>query len=212
MEIDWFLRFFDFAGTLVFAISGAIAGARRRLDAYGLYVLAIVTALGGGMIRDVLLGHTPPRVLTDIVYLASASAGAFLVIAFNRFSARFENVLRIFDAIGLGIFTVIGTRLSMEAGVPWFTAIMLGIITGTGGGMLRDILSGEVPYVLQKEIYALAALAGSAAYVGWLLIPELPPSIGILVTASITTGIRLIAVYRNWHLPQFKEPPKSPDK
>lgn len=211
MELEWFFRIFDWLGTLVFAVSGALAAAKKRLDLYGIFILATVTALGGGMLRDVLLGRTPPLVFTDGIYLALACAGALLVIFFHRFLDRLHHALRVMDAIGLGIFTVIGVNVALAAGGSWFAAVMLGIVTGTGGGMIRDVLAKEVPMVLQREVYAVASLAGALAYVAWLALPnphdwpELRAGVGALLSAALIAAIRIVSVYKNWHLPRLKD-------
>ena len=207
MDIDHFFYIFDLAGTLVFAVSGAIAAVKKRLDIYGIFILAIVTALGGGMIRDVLLGRTPPGVFTDGLYFGVSCLGALMVVLFHHVIDRFHHPLRIMDAIGLGIFTVIGAKVTLAAGGSWFAAVMLGVITGTGGGMVRDILSREVPLVLQREVYAVASLAGAVAYIAWLQIPPifgipLPAGVGAVAAASLTALLRIIAIRQNWHLPR----------
>ena len=207
MSIEHFFYGFDLAGTLVFAISGAIAAVKKRLDIYGIFILAIVTALGGGMLRDVILGRTPPPVFTDGFYLAVSCLGALIVVLFHKTIDRFHHPLRIMDALGLGIFTVIGARVTLEVGGSWFAAVMLGVITGTGGGMIRDILSREVPLVLQREVYAVASLAGALAYIVWLQIPPifgipLPAGLGAVLSAALTASLRIISVYKNWHLPK----------
>ena len=207
MTIEQFFYVFDLAGTLVFAISGAIAAIKKRLDIYGIFILAIVTALGGGMIRDVLLGRTPPTVFTDGLYFAVSCLGALIVVLFHKTIDRFHHPLRIMDAIGLGIFTVIGVRVSLAAGGSWYAAVMMGVITGTGGGMVRDILSREVPLVLQREVYAVASLAGALASIAWLQIPSflgnpLPAGFGAVLAAAVVAAIRIISVYNNWQLPK----------
>jgi len=167
------------------------------------------------MIRDILLGRTPPLVFTDVLYLLMAFSAAFLVMIFHSHLAKFVYPLRIADAIGLGIFTVIGTKVSLELGGSWFASIMMGIVSGTGGGMLRDVLIGEVPFVLQKEIYAVASLLGGAFFVIWteIFAPSastisfdvLPMSIGAVLASALTAVLRIIAVYKNWHLPKVSD-------
>jgi uncharacterized membrane protein YeiH len=207
MDLDFFFYLFDLAGTLVFAVSGAIAAIKKRLDIYGVFILAIVTALGGGMIRDVLIGRTPPAVFTDGLYFAVACLGALLAILLRKTIDRFHHPLRIMDAIGLGIFTVIGAKLTLAAGGSWFAAVMLGAVTGTGGGMVRDILSREVPLVLQREVYAVASLAGGAAYIVWLELAKLsglplPAGVGAVLAAALTALLRIVSIRQNWHLPR----------
>lgn len=203
MDVGLFFYLFDLAGTFVFAMTGALAGVKKRLDIYGLFILAILTSLGGGMIRDVFLGRTPPAAFTEVAYFCMAVCGALVVIFFYRFMGRFSQFLRLADAVGLGIFTVIGTRVCLETGGSWFAAVMMGVVTGTGGGMLRDVLVGEVPFVLQKEIYAVASLAGGIFYVVWVLVLQLPQGLGALLGAAITTTLRVVALLNDWALPRI---------
>ena len=211
MDIGLFFNIFDLVWTLVFAISGAIAAVKKRLDLYGIFILAIVTALGGGMIRDILLGRTPPGVFTDIRYLGVSCLGGLLVIFFYKAIDRLHHPLRIMDALGLGIFTVIGVNVTLASHGSWFAAVMLGMVTGTGGGMVRDVLAKEVPMVLQREVYAVASMAGAVFYIIWLQLPllagfrDIQGSIGALLSAALIAAIRIISVYHNWHLPRLPE-------
>lgn len=211
MQIDFFFHMFDLAGTLVFAVSGAIAAVKKRLDFYGIFILAIVTALGGGIFRDILLGRTPPLAFMDITYIAVSCLGALLVILFYKTLDRLHHPLRIMDALGLGIFTVIGVNVTLASHGSWFAAAMLGIVTGTGGGMVRDVLVKEVPMVLRREVYAVASLVGAIFYIIWLQIPllagfkDIQGGVGVLLSATLIAFLRIISVYRNWHLPRLPE-------
>ncbi|KGE71971.1 trimeric intracellular cation channel family protein [Spirochaeta lutea] len=191
----------DFAGTFVFALSGSIAAARKNMDVYGSVILAIVTALGGGMIRDVLLGRTPPGAFQDIGYLVVAFAGSLSVFFLYDTISRLHHPLRVLDALGLGAFTVIGVTIAVEQGATWFGAILLGIMSGTGGGMIRDVLSQEVPLVLQREVYAVASLVGALLNVVLLRI-GLAPAASALISAGVISGIRILSVEYDWHLPR----------
>lgn len=191
----------DFAGTFVFALSGSIAAARKNMDVYGSVILAIVTALGGGMIRDVLLGRTPPGAFQDIGYLVVAFAGSLSVFFLYDTISRLHHPLRVLDALGLGAFTVIGVTIAVEQGATWFGAILLGIMSGTGGGMIRDVLSQEVPLVLQREVYAVASLVGALLNVVLLRV-GLAPAASALISAGVISGIRILSVEYDWHLPR----------
>lgn len=202
MELGDFIYGFDLAGTFVFAITGALVAIRKKLDLYGVFILAIVTALGGGMLRDTMLGRTPPMAFQDFAYMIAATLGALVVWFFYSYVQRQEKLLRILDAVGLALFTVIGAQVALETGASWYAAIGMGILTGTGGGMIRDVLAGQVPFVLQREVYAIACLLGSAAYVLWVVVLNFDPSIGMLLGAGVVAGIRLVAIFKDWHLPQ----------
>lgn len=193
----------DLAGTFVFALSGGLAAARIRLDPFGFAVVAIVTGLGGGTLRNLLLDLHPVAWIADPFYLVVCLlAAAFTFVWAHLLESRLL-WLRIADALGLGLFAVAGTQIALAAGTHGGIAIMMGVATAIVGGMIRDILCNEVPLVLQKEIYALAALLGSALYVGldalgaaaWL-------AAGIAFTAC--TGLRLAAIRWNLSLPPYR--------
>jgi len=199
--LDPFFWFMDLAGVFVFGISGAIAAERKAMDVYGSFTLAIVTALGGGMIRDVLLGRTPAAAFGDPLYLGIASLGGLSALVFSGQLSRLHFSLRYMDALGLGIFTVLGTTISLDQGISLPGAILLGILSGTGGGMLRDVLSQEVPLVLQKEIYAVAALVGAGLNGGLLAL-----GVSVNVSAGVGAGVifllRILSLRFDWHLPR----------
>jgi uncharacterized membrane protein YeiH len=210
MSIESFLFAFDLAGTFVFAITGAMLAIRKKLDLYGIFILAIVTALGGGMLRDTMLGRTPPVALQEFAYVLAAGLGAIIVWFFYGHVERQERLLRILDAIGLGLFTAIGAQVTLSFGASWYAAIGMGIITGTGGGMIRDVLAREVPFVLQREVYAIACLAGAGFYVLWVQVLGQGESSGVLLSAALTIGIRLFAIFHDLHLPQDPPGQKPP--
>lgn len=201
MSLDPFFRVLDYLGTFVFAVSGSIAAARKEMDVYGSVVLALVTALGGGMLRDVLIGRTPAAAFSDPWYLIIAFLGAICVFMFFKPLSLLPYPLRIMDAIGLGVFAVIGFSIARSRDISWLGAIMLGTISGTGGGMIRDLLCLRVPLVLQREIYAVAALVGVALQ---FLLLELGlgenPAAGI--AALVIMGLRILSVFKDWHLPK----------
>lgn len=201
MTLDPFFLILDLVGIYVFALSGSIAAARKQMDLYGSFVLAMVTALGGGIIRDVVLGITPVTALTDPLYLGIAFAGSISVYFLYKFLIRLHFPLRYLDAVGLGVFTVIGTNVSLSLGVPWPGAVLLGILSGTGGGMIRDTLCLEVPLVLQREVYAVAALLGGVFNV-MLLQLGAPVNLSAGLSALIITAIRIISVVKDLHLPR----------
>lgn len=187
-------------GTVAFAISGALAGMRRNLDLFGVLVLAAVTAVSGGIIRDVLLGSIPPDAIKSWESIALALGAGLLTLIFPSLMARLRYPMRVFDAAGLGIFAALGAQKALAFGINWPMAAALGMVTGIGGGMLRDMLSAEVPMVLRAEIYALAALlAASVAVVAQAV--GLAPLPGLALAASLGFALRMLALYRNWSLP-----------
>jgi len=154
----------NLAGTFVFGLSGGLAAVRAKLDLFGVVVLAAVVALSGGIIRDLLIG-TPQATFRDWRYLAAAGAAGFACFFASSAIDRFQRSVLVFDAIGLGLFCVTGATKALDFGVGPLPAILLGAITGIGGGMLRDVLLREVPTVLRHELYAVPALAGAAVLV-----------------------------------------------
>jgi len=197
------LYVFDLLGTFAFAVSGAIAAVRKKMDLYGILVLATVTAVGGGTIRDVLVGRIPPFIFRDITYFLVSITAGLLVFFFHRYVERRFKLLLIMDAIGLGTFTVIGISVGLTFDIGYFGAVFLGVMTATAGGMMRDILQGEVPLVLQKEIYASACIAGGLLFV-CLDILNVIANINIFISAFIVITIRMISITKNWHLPKPK--------
>ncbi|WP_291390776.1 trimeric intracellular cation channel family protein [Devosia sp.] len=201
MEV--FIRILDLGGTFVFALSGATAAANRRLDLFGILVLAFVTGNFGGITRDLLIGAVPPAALTDLFYLVvSVIAG---LITFFRYPgvARLRSPVLLFDAVGLAFFAVAGAQKALQFGLSPVMAALLGMLTGIGGGMLRDVLVTQVPHVLRSDLYAVAALAGSSiVVVGHLL--GLPYGVSALVGGLACLGLRLMAIHFGWHLPMAR--------
>lgn len=190
----------DLAGTFAFAISGATKGARRRLDLFGVLVLSFVAATAGGIARDVLLGATPPLAFSDWRYGAASLLAGMLVFYQGRVVERLRNPVQLFDAAGLGLFAVIGAEKALQYGAGPLAALLLGMLAGIGGGMARDILVAKVPSVLQRELYAVAALLASAIVVAgtWL---ALPMPLLMTVGAAACFGRRFLAIRRGWQLP-----------
>ncbi len=202
----------ELIGTVAFAVSGAVAAMEKHLDIFGVLFCGIITALGGGTIRDTLLGKFPPAMFSDYIYLIFAVATSLVAfIAAKILNTRFERNVKIidkvnnfFDAIGLGVFTVVGIDAAINAGFPQnaFFAIFLGATTGCGGGILRDIIIREIPSVFTKRIYAVASLAGGTLY--YLLLVTFSVGNIIAVSASIALIflLRLFASLFRWDLPK----------
>jgi uncharacterized membrane protein YeiH len=197
---DGFVVVLDLIGVFAFAISGGILAVRKALDLFGVLVLATITGLGGGMVRDVLIGAVPPAALQDWPYLVVPVVAGMVTFRFHPALRRMEPVVNAFDAAGLGLFCVTGALKALDFGVPAAAAALLGMLTGIGGGIARDVLAGRVPVVLRSELYATPALAGAAATVGLhaagapLLLASVPPAV-------LCTGWRLLAMRRGWQAP-----------
>jgi uncharacterized membrane protein YeiH len=198
--METFLLVLDLAGTFVFALSGAAAGAKHRLDVFGVLVLSFAAGNAGGITRDLLIGAVPPAAISDWRYLAvSLLAG---VVTFWRLSVidRLRSPVLLFDAAGLALFAVAGAQKALAFGLNPVMAALLGMLTGIGGGVIRDVLLAEIPTVLRTDLYAVAALAGAAVVV---IGPVLGlPSTAVTITgAFLCFGLRFIAIRRGWHLP-----------
>ena len=197
------LPWLDLLGTFVFAISGAVAGVRRRLDLFGVLVLSFAAGSAGGILRDVLIGSIPPVAINNWrIIAASTIAGIFVFLTFPHApgTGKQRRLVRVFDAAGLALFAVTGTQKALDYGLSPVTAPLLGMLSGIGGGMLRDILVTETPAVFRGEVYALAALAGAATIV---LADQLSisPTLGALGGAALCFTIRIFAIRHGWELP-----------
>jgi uncharacterized membrane protein YeiH len=200
------LLFLNLVGSFVFGLSGAMLAVRKQLDLFGVLVLAGATALGGGIARDLLLGSTPPTTLNDWRYLAAAAVAGLLVFVEYRRISRWTGLVQVFDGAGLGLFTVTGTSTALNAGLSMVPAALLGMLSGVGGGALRDILAGEVPLVLRGEIYALASLLGATIVIGSARAGMLGPGAQI-VAALATFTFRMVSLWRGWNLPIARPSP-----
>jgi uncharacterized membrane protein YeiH len=190
----------DLAGTFVFALSGALAGVRRRLDFFGIMVLSFAAANSGGIARDVLIGATPPAAISDWRYLAVSVLAGVLTFFWHPAVERLQTPVLVFDGAGLALFAVAGTQKALAFHLNPVMAAVLGMVTGIGGGIVRDVLLTEVPTVLRAEVYAVAALAGAAVVVtGHLL--AFPSPLVALAGALLCFGIRVLAILRSWQLP-----------
>jgi uncharacterized membrane protein YeiH len=193
----------DLMGTFVFALSGAGAAIRERLDIFGVLVLSFAAGSAGGIMRDLLIGATPPAAISDWRYLAVAVAAGlamFLWYPITERSRNLRNHVLIFDAAGLGLFAVVGTQKALGFHLHPAMAALLGMLTGIGGGVLRDVLAARIPTVFRSELYAVAALAGAVVVViGHLM--NVSPTWVAVAGAAICFGIRLVAVRRGWQLP-----------
>ena len=194
----------DLLGTVAFAASGAWAGIRREMDLFGVLMLGLVTATGGGTLRDLLMGDTPPFIFKNETYLWLSIVVSLVVFLAHRRLARLQHPLLYFDAVGLGTFVVIGTGKALEFQMGFIGSVMMGVMTATAGGMMRDLLSNRVPLVLQREVYASACLAGGALL--YLLHrTALPHNLSLVLAALTVITIRLLAIRHNWSLPRAND-------
>ncbi len=191
----------DLVGTAAFAASGAWVGVRKHMDLFGVLVLGVVTAVGGGTLRDLLLGDIPPFSLKDETYICIAITIS-LIVFINRVKFEaFEKPLLYFDAIGLGTFVVIGTTKALDFQLGFLGAVLMGVMTGTAGGVIRDILANQVPLILRREIYASACVAGGAILVGLEHFGTGRP-VAALLAAGTVIVVRLLAIRYDWGLPK----------
>jgi uncharacterized membrane protein YeiH len=198
----------DLGATFVFAISGATQGVRHRLDLFGVLVVAWAAAVAGGLARDLLIGVVPPAAIADWRYLAAAAVAGLIAFFASEPIARIKRPVQLFDAAGLCLFAVTGTQKALAHGLEPAMAAILGMITCIGGGVARDLLTLQIPSVLRSELYAVAALAGagSIALGFWLGLPHMPVA---LFGGALCFFLRLMAIYRGWHLPVAGEESKS---
>ena len=210
MEISELVFFiFEMIGTVAFAVSGAI---RKKTDIFGVVFLSVITAVGGGILRDILIGTLPPRMFVDYRYVAAAFITALLVfiVAYifrDEYQKRMDTVdsiNNIFDSIGLGVFTVSGSKIAIESGfaVNGILVICMAVLTGVGGGILRDAILGEVPFVLKKRVYALASVIGAIGY--YLMFSKgVSVALSTIIAVAIVFVIRIFATVFKWDLPKI---------
>ena len=204
LESDRILFVADMAGTLLFAVEGASAAISGNLDLLGLIVLAFATALGGGIVRDVLIGAVPPAALRDWRYAAVAFSGGTIVFFLHHFlEAIPPNLVMVLDAAGLALFAIAGTEKALLHKMHPFIAVLLGTITAVGGGTIRDLFLARTPRVLEADVYATAALAGSVVMIlmGRL---RLSPAAAAFSGGAVCFLLRVISVWENWNLPKVR--------
>ena len=204
--LDLVLRVLDWAGIAVFAASGALVASRKQMDAVGFVLIAAVTGFGGGTLRDLLLGRVPVFWLARPELLGIAAASALLVFfTAHLVESRFKALLWA-DALGLALFAVVGAEIALIAGADPWAAVLLGVITATGGGIIRDVICTEIPLILRREIYITAAAVAAASYVALRLAP-LPRDIALPAGIAIGFALRALAILRGWSLPPYRARP-----
>ena len=219
MSFEEIIHFvFEMVGTVAFAISGAMIAIKKRVDIFGVIVLSSMTALGGGIVRDILIGHLPPTMFSDYRYVLAAVVTSVVVFIvayiFRDLYRRSENTVdavnNIFDALGLGIFTVMGAKVAIESGftVNGILVVCLAVITGVGGGIIRDIMLKEIPFVLKKRIYAVASILGGTAY-HLMYVNNVNIIVATVVAVLIVFTVRIIATVFKLDLPKIKYPQEN---
>lgn len=194
--------FLDLLGTFVFALSGAVAARQKQLDVFGIFSVAFTVACGGGIIRDVCIGAIPPAGLTNWLYLMVVLIASILAFSFYRLVNQMKEPVILFDALGLAVFAVTGARKAINFGHNYEVAILLGVVTAVGGGVLRDILLNRIPVILKKEIYASAALAGAMIVVIGHKLHFSDGAVSV-VAFLVALFLPLLALHYHWNLPAF---------
>lgn len=191
----------DLAGTFVFALSGAAAGAKARLDVFGVFVLSFAAATSGGIMRDVLIGAVPPEAITDWRYLGVSLLAGTIILLWYPVAARLHGHVLIFDAAGLALFAVAGTEKALAYRMPPFIAMLMGTITGVGGGTIRDVLLARVPSILNSDVYATAAFAGALVLVASRHV-GFSRMTGGIVGGAVCFLLRIVSAWQQWSLPR----------
>lgn len=204
--VSGFLKVLDLVGTFVFAISGAISGVKHRIDLFGVLVLSFVAATAGGITRDMLIGAIPPASIQDWRYITLSLVAGFVTFYWYPVIARMKSPVQFFDALGLGLFAVVGAGKAIAFHLGPGAAVLMGVLTGIGGGMARDILVAEIPVVFTAELYAVAALAGAAVVViGDTVFPG-SAAVAATIGGIVCVALRLLAIWRGWKLPIAQRP------
>ena len=200
IQVATLVSILDLVGTFVFAISGASAAVRQRLDVFGVLVVAFVAGNFGGITRDLLIGAVPPAAVDDGRYLVVSLLAGMITFRWHAVVEKLRNPVLIFDAMGLALFAVAGTQKALAFGLDPAMAALLGMLTGIGGGVMRDVLLNRVPAVLRADLYAVVALAGAAVVVvgHWL---HWPPTVSAIGGAGLCFLLRVLALRYDWHLP-----------
>ena len=202
------LLLFEIIGTVAFAISGAMTGIKKKMDVFGVAILGLTTAVGGGALRDIILGNTPPVMFQDPVYAVIAIVTSVILFlpAVQRLILRihglYDSLMLLMDSVGLGIFTVVGIQTAYAAveAPGWFLLLFVGVVTGVGGGVLRDVMAGDTPYVFVKHFYACASLLGAVVCI--LLWTFAGQTVAMAAGAAAVVALRYLAVKYRWSLPK----------
>lgn len=191
------IYFVDLAGTFVFAVSGWLLASKKELDFFGASVISFITALGGGTLRDVLIGSTPVGWMQDINYLFTILIAILATIFFRRIFEKLRKTMFLFDSIGIGLFTILGLQKTLDMGLSPIIAVMMGTISAVFGGVLRDTLVNEIPLIFRKEVYATVCIGGGIVYL-LLELLNLNNDFRVIITISTIISFRILAVVYNW--------------
>ena len=197
MEI---LTFLDILGTIAFAISGVLTAMNKRMDAFGILIIALITSIGGGTLRDVLIGKTPVTWMQDQIFPMVVFGTAIFAVLFRSKLKYFRRSLFLFDTVGIGLYTITGVQVSLAFGLDPIICVLLGTVSACFGGVLRDILCNEIPIIFQKEIYATACILGATIYLT-LDHFEVSQTIAMILSGLVIIVIRILAVVFKWQLP-----------
>lgn len=201
VELGRVLFAVELVGVVAFAIAGALRAIEREMDVFGILVLAVITALGGGIIRDILVGRFPVS-LAQPVYFYAAVGGGLVALPAIRVIRKYPQWLKLFDALGLALFSILGAQVGVAEQLNVLSIVLLGLLTGIGGGVLRDVLANDIPLVLRQEVYALASLVGILVFWGAYRLGVLL-SIAVVLGAAVILIIRLAAIHWNLNLPRI---------
>jgi len=196
--MDW-VYYIDILGTLVFAISGILTAIENKFDIVGALIIGLITAVGGGTLRDILIGQTPVGWMLDLNYLWTVVVAFLLTYFFKDHISQWRKGMFLFDTIGIGLFTIIGVEKTLEVGLPIPIALIMGVVSAVFGGVIRDVLTNIVPLIFRKEIYATACFLGGLAYLGLQSVID-NQSLNMIISMMIVILIRVLAVKRNWSL------------
>lgn len=210
---EWIIFATEILGTVAFSASGAMIGIQRRLDLFGIIFISLITSFGGGTVRDIVLGHFPPRMFYNFELLALAAAVAVIVFVISyaskgrasKHSDPLEHIKNVVDAVGLAAFSISGVQIALASGYAdnALLCVLMGMTTGVGGGILRDMMTRSIPYVLQKHIYALASLVGSLMFY-LLIVFGANDTASLLITMVFIVAVRVLAARYKWSLPKIK--------
>ncbi len=193
------IQIIDYIGTFVFAISGVMAAVERKFDLFGVLTLGIVTAIGGGTLRDLLIGSTPVSWMKNEIYLWLIIGALPVCYFFHTYISKYRKGLFLFDTIGIGLFTILGLQKTLEAGLSPVIAVTMGIVSAVFGGVIRDVLANEVPLIFRKEIYASACLFGALVYLGMTM--YFTDAISMTWSILAVIALRILSIKMKWHLP-----------
>lgn len=201
MNYDGFLYAFDLVSSLVFALSGALVGVRKRYNIFGIFMVALLTGISGGVLRSLLIGDIPIPFIADSTYLFTAFLATSCIYFLRTSFVKFTRLIKICDAIGLGFFFTSTMTVALTHQLGFISSIFIGVIGASGGGVIRDVLTSEIPYIFRKEVYILTCLIGGVLYFSLYLFPINRLLIMLTITFVIIT-LRILAIERNWSLDQ----------